>query len=145
VLDVPARDAGRLLLQVSRDLPELRRGARRGVFTRAATGGPAVFHEGRAPSTIDVAAIAGRVDKRLRRWLRRRELLDERPAEDRSSEAPMLSPMEACMQASWLAGEFAHVPEGGPQPEEHEADEARFRMQKKSPWRRWAGSKCTRG
>lgn len=105
-----------------------------GVFTREAKGGPAVFHEGRAPSTIDVAAVAGRVEKRMRRWLRRRGLLDERPAEDRSNEAPVLSPMEACMQASLFAGEFAHVREGAPQPDEHEVDEARFRGLTKSPW-----------
>jgi hypothetical protein len=31
------------------------------------------------------------------------------------------------MQASLFAGEFAHVREGRPQPDEHEADEVRFR------------------
>jgi hypothetical protein len=66
-----------------------------GVFTRETRGGPAVFHEGRVPSTIDVASVAARVEKRMRRWLRRRGLLDEVAAEDRSNEAPMLSPMEA--------------------------------------------------
>jgi hypothetical protein len=105
-----------------------------GVFTREAMGGPAVFHEGRAPSTIDVASVAGRVERRMRRWLRRRGLLDERAAEDRSNEAPVLSPMEACTQASLFAGEFAHVHEGAPQPEEHDADVVRFRVPKKSPW-----------
>jgi hypothetical protein len=75
-----------------------------GVFTRQATGGPAVFHEGRAPSTVDIAAVAARVERRMRRWLRRRGLRGERAAEDRSNEAPVLSPMEACMQASLFAG-----------------------------------------
>src|SRR5262249_24496185 len=46
----------------------------------------------------------------------------------------VLSPMEACMQASLFAGEFARVHEGAPQLDEHDADEARFRVQKKSPW-----------
>ena len=53
----------------------------------------------------------------MRRWLRRRGLLDERAAEDRSNEAPELSPLEACMQMSLfgstyvrLAGDGAPVP-----------------------------------
>ena len=51
------------------------------------------------------------------RELRRRALLDERAAEDRSNEAPELSPLEACMQLSLfgntflcLAGDGAAVP-----------------------------------
>jgi hypothetical protein len=38
-----------------------------GVFTRETRDGPAVFHEGRAPSMLDVAAVAGRVEKRMLR------------------------------------------------------------------------------
>jgi hypothetical protein len=34
------------------------------------------------------------------RWLRRRGLLDARPAEDRSNETPDVSPLEACLQGS---------------------------------------------
>jgi hypothetical protein len=85
-----------------------------GVFTRETKGGAAVFHEGRAPSTSDVAAVAGRVEQRMRRWLRRRGLIDERPVEERSNEAPALSPVEACLLASLFAGEFAHVVESEP-------------------------------
>jgi hypothetical protein len=55
-----------------------------GVFTRETRGGPAAFHEGRAPATSDVAAVAGRVAKRMRRWLRRRGLVEERAADERS-------------------------------------------------------------
>jgi len=69
----------------------------------------------------------------MRRWLRRRGLVDERKAEDRSNEAPALSLMEACMQASLFAGEFARVEEKE-RPPEPEAGEARFWAQKKSPW-----------
>jgi len=105
-----------------------------GVFTREKKGGPATFHEGRAPSTSDVAAVAARVEKRMRRWLRRRGLVDEREAEDRSNEAPALSPMEACMQASLFSGELLRVEEKERPPEEPEAGEARFWAQKKSPW-----------
>jgi hypothetical protein len=61
-----------------------------GVLTREARGGPAIFHEGRARSMLDVAAVAGRVDKRMLRWLWRRGLIDERAAEERSNEAPAL-------------------------------------------------------
>jgi hypothetical protein len=105
-----------------------------GVFMREKKGGPAVFHEGRAPSASDVAAVAARVEKRMRRWLRRRGLLDERKAEDRSNEAPALSPIEACMQASLFAGELLRMEEKERPPEEPEAGEARFWAQKKSPW-----------
>jgi hypothetical protein len=115
-----------------------------GVFTRETKGGPAVFHEGRAPSTSDVAAVAGRVEKRVRRWLRRRGLLDERAAEERSNEAPVLSPMEACLQASLFAGELARVRESTPEQEEQDADEARFRVQSKSPWSAGVGGRQVR-
>jgi hypothetical protein len=87
------------------------------------------FHEGRAPSTSHVAAVAVQVEKRMRRWLRRRGLVDERKAEDRSNEAPALSPLEACMQASLFAGEFLRVEEKERPPEEPEASEARLGME----------------
>jgi hypothetical protein len=101
---------------------------------REKKGGPAVFHEGRAPSPSDVAVVAAQVETRMRRWLRRRGLVDERKAEDRSNEAPALSPMEACMQASLFSGELLRVEEKERPPEEPEAGEARFWAQKKSPW-----------
>jgi hypothetical protein len=44
---------------------------------------PAWLSGHRAPSTSDVAAVAGRVEQRMRRWLRRRGLIDERPVEER--------------------------------------------------------------
>ena len=69
----------------------------------------------------------------MRRWLRRRGLLDERAAEDRSNEAPELSPLEACMQLSLfgstslrLAKDGAAVPLA--------ASGARFRAAGKGPW-----------
>jgi hypothetical protein len=49
-----------------------------GVFSRADDAGAAVFRGGPAPTRADIAAVAARVEKRLRRWLRRRGLLDER-------------------------------------------------------------------
>jgi hypothetical protein len=82
----------------------------------------------------------------MRRWLRRRGLVDERAAEERSNEAPELSPMEACMQVSLFAGEFARVEEKDkPEQDEQDADEARFRVRSKSPWSAQVmGSTCTR-
>ena len=92
-----------------------------------------MFREGPAPTRGDIADVAARVEKRTRRWLRRRGLLDERAAEDRSNEAPELSPLEACMQISlfgstyvYLAGDGAAVPLA--------REEARFRAAGKGPW-----------
>jgi hypothetical protein len=104
-----------------------------GVFTRETRGGPAIFHERRAPSMLDVAAVAGRVDKRMRRWLRRHGLIDERAAQERSNEAPALSPMQACMQASLCAGEFARVQQSELREQDDDA-QARLSTKKKSPW-----------
>ena len=57
--------------------------------------------------------------------------IDERAAEDRSNEAPM----EACMQVSLFAGEFARVEQTSKaEQDEQDAAEARFRMRRKSPW-----------
>lgn len=64
------------------------------------------FHAGRAPSREEIADVAGRVAKRMTKWLRRRKLLDERPAEERSNEAPEVSALEACMQLSLFGGTF---------------------------------------
>jgi hypothetical protein len=98
-----------------------------------AAGDAVVFRDGPAPTRADIAAVATRVEKRRRRWLRRRGLLDERAAEDRSNETPELSPLEACMQLSLfgstyvrLTGDGAAVPLAG--------EEARFRPAGKGPW-----------
>jgi len=67
----------------------------------------------------------------MTKWLRRRGLLDERRAEERSNEAPELSPIEACMQLSLFGGTFLRLAgDGTPVP----LDEARFRTGTKSPW-----------
>jgi hypothetical protein len=104
-----------------------------GVFTRETRDGPAFFHDRSAPSMLDVAAVAGRVEKRMLRWLRRHGLIDERAAQERSNQAPALSPRQACMQASLFAGEFARVQESEPRQEDDDA-EARLSTKKKSPW-----------
>ena len=99
---------------------------------RKATAPPA-FREGPAPTRAEIASVAARVEKRMRRWLRHRGLLDERAEEALSNEAPELSPLEACMQLSLfgstyvrLAGDGAAVPLAG--------EEACFRAAGKGPW-----------
>ena len=66
-----------------------------------------------------------RVEKGMTRWLKMRKLIDERPIEERSGEAPELTPLEACMQLSLFGGTFLRdVEEDG---DEH-------RRGKQSPW-----------
>jgi len=84
-----------------------------GVFVRHAETKELVFQEGRAPSREEIAVIAARVEKRMTRWLRRRDLVDERAAEDRSNEAPSPDPLEACMQMSLLGGTFLRLDKDG--------------------------------
>jgi hypothetical protein len=67
-----------------------------GVFTRKAPGGAVEFHEGPAPSCQELAAVAARVAERMLRWMRRRKLLEERDAEERSNEAPDVSAPALC-------------------------------------------------
>ncbi len=67
----------------------------------------------------------------MTRWLKRRGLLDERPAEDRSNEAHEPTPLEACMQMSLFGGVFRRLAEDGtPVP----VDDPRFGAGTKSPW-----------
>ena len=104
-----------------------------GVFSRADEAGAVVFREGPAPTRADIADVAARVEKHTRRWLRRRGLLDERAAEDRSNEAPELAPLEACMQLSLFGSTHVRLAgDGAPAPLARE--EARFRAASKGPW-----------
>jgi hypothetical protein len=99
------------------------------VFTRGSDG--VVFHAGPAPTRDEIAAIAGRVAERMTRWLRRRRLLEDRPPEERSNEAPDVSPIEACMQASLFGGTFLRLgKDGTPLPDEND----QHRAGTKSPW-----------
>jgi hypothetical protein len=101
-----------------------------GVFRRA-EGGAVTFHEGPAPSRAGIAAVAERVERRVTRWLRRRGLIDERAAEERSNEAPELSPLEACMQLSLFGSTFLRLAtDGTPVPLEDE----RARAAARGPW-----------
>jgi hypothetical protein len=104
-----------------------------GVFVRQreGEGESLVFHEGPAPSRGGIVAVAERIEKRMTRWLKRRGLVDERPAEDRSNEAHEPTPLEACMQMSLFGGVFLRLAEDGtPVP----VDDPRFGAGTKSPW-----------
>jgi hypothetical protein len=100
-----------------------------GVFVRQ--GEAVTFREGPAPSRHDIADVAARVEARMVRWLGRRGLIDERPAEEQSNEAPEPSPLEACMQMSLFGGVFLRLAhDGTPVP----LDDQRFGIGTKSPW-----------
>jgi hypothetical protein len=101
-----------------------------GVFSRAQDG-VVTFHAGRAPSRGEIADVAGRVAKRMTKWLRRRKLLDERPEEERSNEAPEVSPLEACMQLSLFGGTFLRM--GNAEDAANDVDDD-HRRSAKSPW-----------
>ncbi len=91
-----------------------------GVFTRDEEGAVR-FHPGHAPSREELASVAERVEARMTRWLRRKGLLDQRPPEERSNEAPELSPLEACMQMSLFGGTFLRIGgHGGEEPDDEE-------------------------
>jgi hypothetical protein len=105
-----------------------------GVFVREAKGGAVVFHEGPAPSREEIAAVATRVAERMMRWMRRRKLIDERPAEERSNEAPELSPLEACMQRSLFGGTFLRLGDDGVPVAAADRDDERVGARGKGPW-----------
>jgi hypothetical protein len=92
------------------------------------TGGRVRTEGGDAPPSV-----AARVEKRMRRWLRRRGLLDERAEEDRSNEAPELSPLEACRQLSLFGSMYVRLGRDGV-PAPLAGEEARFRAAGKGPW-----------
>jgi hypothetical protein len=104
-----------------------------GVFTRTEGDGSVVFREGPAPTRAEIASVAARVEKRMRRWLRHRGLLDERAEEALSNEAPELSPLEACMQLSLFGSMYVRLGRDGV-PAPLAGEEARFRAAGKGPW-----------
>jgi hypothetical protein len=65
-----------------------------GVFIRNAVG-RAVFRPAPAPTREELGTILRHVERRVQAWLKRRGLLDERPLEDRSNEAPVPAALEA--------------------------------------------------
>src|SRR5262249_42870751 len=76
-------------------------------FTR--NGEEVTFHPGPAPSRREIADVAERVGRRMRKWLRRRNLLQAKKTEDTSNETPARSPLEACIQAPLFGGECLRI------------------------------------
>ena len=75
------------------------------------------FRAASPPAIAELEAIVVRVRDRALAWLRRRGLLDERPAEERSSETPEPAAIEACAAIAMQCGTHATLPlpseEGG--------------------------------
>ena len=65
--------------------------------------------------------------------MRRRKLLEEGDAEERSNEAPDVSPLEACMQLSLFGATFLKLDKDGAKLVDAEDDE-HLRPRTKSPW-----------
>ena len=103
-------------------------GVRRRVRGACAAHAP---HSGSARAG-EVLAVT-RVAERMLRWMRRRKMFDQRPAEERSNEAPEVSPLEACMQLSLMGGLFLRLTDRGEGLAEGD-EERRLRGVKKSPW-----------
>ena len=83
------------------------------------------FHETGAPSREALDRIVRRVRDRTLRWLRKKGLLEERPPEDRSNEAPERSALDACADIALRGGTFARL-ERAEAAQTGEAAEARF-------------------
>ena len=80
-----------------------------GVFVRDADHG-VVFHAAPPPTLVDLEAIVRRVRDRALVWLRRRGLLDERPLEERSNEAPDPAAIDGCAAIAMYRGTLAMLP-----------------------------------
>ena len=65
---------------------------------------------------------------------RRRKLVDERPAEERSNEAPELSPLEACLQLSLFGGTFQRLGDDGVPVAAADRDDERRDARGQGPW-----------
>lgn len=66
-----------------------------GVYVRDASG-PLAFHEAPSPTREDLDGVVRDVHRRALRWLERRGHLGRPPLEERSNEAALPSPIEAC-------------------------------------------------
>ena len=80
-----------------------------GVYVRDADHG-VVFHTAPPPTLVELEAIVRRVRDRALLWLRRRGLLDERPLEERSNEAPGLAALDGCAAIAMYRGTLAMLP-----------------------------------
>ncbi len=96
-----------------------------GVFVRDADRG-VVFHAAPPPTLVDLEAIVRRVRDRALVWLRRRALLDERPLEDRSNEAPEPAALEGCAAIAMYRGTLATLPASEDEADGNSSDTGNF-------------------
>jgi hypothetical protein len=80
-----------------------------GVFVRDADQ-RVVFHAAPPPTLGELEAIVQRVRDRALVWLRRRGLLDERPLEERSNEAPEPAALDGCAAIAMYRGTLSMLP-----------------------------------
>ena len=80
-----------------------------GVFVRDRDHG-VVFRAAPPPTLDELEAIVHRVRDRALSWLRRRGLLDERPLEERSNEAPEPPALDGCAAIAMYRGTLAMLP-----------------------------------
>ncbi|WP_438000645.1 transposase [Sorangium sp. So ce185] len=73
-----------------------------------------------------------RIRERTLRWLRKRGLLDERPNEERSNEAPERSALDACAEIALRGGEFVRIEDETVVPPD-DGGEARFEPKRRGP------------
>ena len=76
-----------------------------GVFAPNSKGRQA-FHDTGAPSREELEQIVKRIRGRAIRWVRKRGLIDDRPTEERSNEAPERSALDACADVALRGGDF---------------------------------------
>jgi hypothetical protein len=70
------------------------------------------FYPAVAPRHDELCAVVKRTHDRVVRWLRRPGLIDEPSDEDRSTEPPEATPIDACAQVAMQGGTFSAIADG---------------------------------
>ncbi|MCC6553076.1 MAG: transposase, partial [Polyangiaceae bacterium] len=86
-----------------------------------------------APTEDDLAHIVRRIRDRSLRWLKKHGILDLRPAEERSNEAPDAGALDACADIALRGGLLVRLDDDGPARSE-DADDRRFAPRRRSPF-----------
>jgi hypothetical protein len=72
-----------------------------------------VFHDTGRPAPEMLERVIQRVRERMVRWLRKKRLLDDRPAEERPDETAQPTALEACAEAALQHGAFTKIEADG--------------------------------
>jgi hypothetical protein len=117
-----------------------------GLYVLAPGDARAVFVAATPPTQADIEHVAARVCKRMVRWLRRTNRIDDRDVEDRSNEAPEPDAVTSLLFAGSQRGTLALVQDpvasgaaatgGG----HHDEDDAPFDAHARRRRSRWAGN-----